>query len=291
VIHFKWESTMSALGVSPLRQLATTIRLEDATQRYQAASFRNGARPSGAVVLPKEARIDEQERNEMRADLKRLHEGVDNSFRVALLSGGADWKPMSFTAAEAQVAATREFNLAEVCMVYDVKPGIVSGPTHVAGAGGGAVEQNHEFYKSTIRTQLSLAQDIIQAQLIDLEPDWSEQFFVEFDMAEMLKGDPLAEAQAITAEISAGTMTPNEGRARRNRPPDPSPFADRLYLPFNNLQPLPEPGQQLELLPPAGSPPATVIVDNKVVPGRRTVVRDPSGNIVGIDEAATIAND
>jgi phage portal protein BeeE len=61
-IHLAWESgSCHGLGVSPLKQLASAIKLDDSMRRYQEASFDNGVRPSGAVVLPEDAKVGKDE--------------------------------------------------------------------------------------------------------------------------------------------------------------------------------------------------------------------------------------
>jgi HK97 family phage portal protein len=89
-IHLAWESgSCHGLGVSPLKQLASTIKLDDALRRYSDASFDNGARPSGAIVLPENARVGKNELALLQSEISRLHGGVDNAMKVALLAGGA----------------------------------------------------------------------------------------------------------------------------------------------------------------------------------------------------------
>lgn len=243
VVHLAWESaTAGDIGVSPLKQLGTTLKLEDAAQRFSSSSFNNAARPSGAIVLPAEADLDETERKEMREDIQLMHGGVDRAFRVALLSGGADWKPMSFNASEAQLLESRRHNREDVCVVYDVKPpaiGIMDDANY-----SNLVEVHRDFYvTSGAAPWLGLIADTLNVQLVEPEPAWREEgLFVAFDLTEVLKGDPKTFAESQKLEIESGTLTPHEGRRRQGRTPypdeQPKNPADRLYLPVNNLSPI-----------------------------------------------------
>src|SRR5205823_3071661 len=88
-VHLAWESgDLHGLGVSPMRQLAETIKLDDATRRYQAASFQNGARPASAIVPPEGFRYQGNERELLGQEINRIHGGVDQSFKAALLAPG-----------------------------------------------------------------------------------------------------------------------------------------------------------------------------------------------------------
>jgi HK97 family phage portal protein len=241
-LHFAWESGAGELGVSPLTQLGVTIANEDAAQRYQTASWRNGARPSGAVVLPENRSLDVEERKELREDLARMHEGVDNSFRVALLTGGADWRPMSFDAREAQLIEARTVNREEIAMVYDVPPPMIGDLTH--GTYSNVTELHRMLYVTVLRPWLTFFEETLQAQLIDPEPEWAgDDLFVEFDFSEVLRGDPADELKAAADAFANGLMTLNEVRKVLNLPPigdagDVTNPANQPHIPANNLQPI-----------------------------------------------------
>jgi HK97 family phage portal protein len=234
-LHISWEAPNGRLGVSPLQALGVTVGLEDAAQRYQGASFTNAARPSGAVVLPKDAHLDADERAELRTDIRAMHEGIDNAFRVALLTGGADWKAMSFSAAEAELIDQRKLNREEAAAVYDIPPpliGILDKATY------SNIETQHRmFYTDVLGPWLTLIEESLQAQLIDPEPAFAGQF-VEFDLNEVLRGDPVQRANALQTQVESGLLTINEGRDLENRVRFDHPDADAPLIPVNNLAPV-----------------------------------------------------
>jgi hypothetical protein len=70
--------------------------------------------------------------------------------------------------------------------------------------------------------------------VIDGEPEFEGQF-VEFDLAEVLRGDPLKEATALKTQLQTGLLTINEARQIRNLPRIDHPDCDRPMIPANNL--------------------------------------------------------
>lgn len=234
-IHFSWESPLGEIGTSPLEQLGTTIRLEDAAQRYQTANFKNSVRPSGAVQLPEGVVLDKDIRAEMRADLDRLYAGVDNTGRPVLLPGGAKWEAMSSTAAEAELISQRKLSREEIAMVYELPGPLIGDLEH--GTYSNVAELNKQLYKTVLRPWLTLVEETIQAQLIDPEPEWQD-LFVEFDMSEQLKGDPVELSNALKTQVETGLMSRNEGRKFLNLPRDPNPQADQLFFASNNQSPI-----------------------------------------------------
>jgi HK97 family phage portal protein len=243
VIHLAWEGGAGALGVSPLRQLGVTLRTEDNAQRYQSSSFENGVRPSGALVLPGDVDLDADERAELREEIRAMHGGPDRNAKMALLSGGMDWKPFSHTAVEAELIEQRKLNREEVAAVYDIDPPMIGILDHATYSNVG--EMHRMLYGPTLGPWLRLICDDLKAQLIETEPAWADDgLFVAFDLTEVLKANTAEEMQAVTSGIGSGVLTPNEGRQRFGLRRSASEAADDLYMPVNNLSPLgstPEP--------------------------------------------------
>lgn len=237
VLHFAWEGGAGDIGVSPLKQLGVTLRTEDAAQRYQASSFDNAARPSGALVLPQDSRLDADERQELREEIRGQHAGVDQAFKVALLSGGMDWKPFSHTAVEAELIEQRKLNREEVAAVYDIPPPLIGILDHATYSN--VAEMHRMLYGMVLGPWLTLIEDTLKAQLIDTYEPWAaERLYVAFDLTEVLKGDALKEVQAVREGIQTGVLTQNEGRRRLNMSRYDDPAADQLLVPTNNLTPV-----------------------------------------------------
>lgn len=234
IIHVGWEAPDGNVGVSPLQQLGITIASEEAAQRYVAASFANGVRPSGAVILPEDEHVDKELRDEIRQEIQQIHGGVDQAFKMMVLGGGADLKSIAHTAKEAELVETRKLNREEVAAVYDVPPpmvGILDKATY-----SNINEQHRMLYTTVLRPWLTLLEETLQAQLIDSEPAW-EGLYVEFDLGEVLKGDPKERAEAAKTFIGAGVYTINEWRAMENLPRIDNAACDVPLIAVNNMQP------------------------------------------------------
>lgn len=129
-LHFAWTGPDGEIGVSPLEKLGVTIRHEDAMQRYQTASFRNGARLGGAITLPAGSNPSPEVMAETRRTIEDLHKGVDKGFKIGLLAPGAGWQPTAMTAVEAELLDQRRLNREEIGMVYDLAGPLMNDLTH-----------------------------------------------------------------------------------------------------------------------------------------------------------------
>lgn len=235
VIHFAFDAGNGDLGVSPLKQLGATINSEDATQRYQAASFKNGVRPTMAMIAPQDTSDERLQR--IREAVKASQAGVDKAGAMLLLSGGLDVKTLSHTAVEAALIDQRKLNREEVAAVYDVDPPLIGILDHATYSN--VAEMHNRFYRATLRPWLTMITDTLNAQLIAPEPAWrNDRLFLAFDLSEVLRSDTPEEIAAVATLINNSLATPNEGRSRLRLPKVTNPAANELYMAANNMQPL-----------------------------------------------------
>lgn len=234
-VHFAWESPLGQIGISPLQKLQVTIRTEDAAQRFQTASFRNGARPGGVLTLPAGANPTKEMLDLTRASLEALHKGPDNAFRVGLVAPGSDWKQMGGSAVDVALIDQRHLNWEEVGMVYDMGGPLMNDFRHATYSN--VAELQRALYRDVLPPWLGLMEKTWQAQVIDSEPAWMDRF-VAFDLTDKTKGDPVELAQTLKLQVEAGLVTRNEARRILNMPPVADENADKLTYNANNQAPI-----------------------------------------------------
>ena len=230
VLHFQWfnPNPDQPYGVSPLEALAATLAQENAAQRYGISSFGNAARP--ASFIKSERNLTRQQRKELREEIDQAYGGPENAFKVALLDNGLDWKPLAFSASEAQLVDNRKLSREEVCAVYDIPPPMVGILDHATYSN---IDQQHwMLYMDTLAPICKLLEDTLMAQLVDLEPAW-DGVFLEFDMDAVLRGNIEQRSQAYQRFLQSGVYTPNELRRLENNKPIADPVADAILVPVN----------------------------------------------------------
>lgn len=246
VVHLAWYSPNgSEIGPSPLRSLGTAIRLDDAAQRYQTSSFDNGSRPAGALVIPKDTTTTKAERDEMQEKVRMLHQGVDNAFRMAVLFGGVEWRPMSFSAVDAELVNTRRISQQEVCIAYDVRRSAIAEPdTPVAGM----VSDVQRDFERSLTPHARLLHNVIQRQLIDPEPEWAEErYCVRLELGDVVRGSYREEVETAVHAYVNGVAALDESRGRIGLPPIDTEEAREPRVPHAQLQP----GRDGRTLPPS----------------------------------------
>lgn len=236
VVHVAWTPpSAGSIGVSALRPLATSFRLDDAARRFQQAHLTNAARPSGALVFPAtDEEPSDETKESIREAVRRMHGGVDNAFKVALMGGGVEWKPMSFSAAEAELGDTRVRSREEICVAYDVRW------SQLADSNGGSsnVGELARDLHRTLRPIAALAESALQRQLIDDEPAWAdENLVVRFDFAEVLRGSPQEEMNLAAHGFTNGVLSQDESRERVGLKPYGTEQSKVAHIPHAQLAP------------------------------------------------------
>jgi HK97 family phage portal protein len=272
VLHIVDWSPVGPVGVSPLQQLGVTIQIEDSAQRYQRGLFTNGARPPSALTMSAEYLGQKpQERDkieqQLRQDLTTLFAGPDNAGRPVLLPPGLAWKSVGYTTVEAELIEQRKITREEIAAVYQIPPpllGILDRATY-----SNIQTQRDMTYTDILGPPLIMIEQAIVSQVcVNLLGE--TDLMVEFDFAQVLRGDLLEEIGALRDAIGTALLTPNEGRAMINLPQSREDGMDEFYLPFNNLQPVGHPAIGGSPGPPIPNPPG----EAPPTRGKRLLVRE-----------------
>jgi HK97 family phage portal protein len=242
-MHLRWWSPLGQLGISPLRQLGSTITAETAAVEWQLNSLNQGVRPHGVVeisdgVLQLAPGDRQQVYDDAVDNLRENYGGRKNAGKLPVMPPGMKWGTADqTTAVEAELIDQRAVNRNEVASIYMLPPpmiGILERSTF-----NNIYTLREMAYTDGLAPPLVLAEQMFNAQVVrGLLRE--EDIFVEFDFAAILRGDRLKEIKALREAISMGLLTPNEGRDVLNMRRSDSKGADALWMPTNNLSPIDE---------------------------------------------------
>lgn len=210
-IHTAWASVSGSngawLGTSPLAHLKSTIKVDEAAQRWSGSYFENAARPGGMLVLPPDVNVRQAPEITSRIEhqVQEFYGGVDRAFRTMVLGGGAKWQQTGNNPGEAQLVTTREWDLAEVAFGYGLTRQDFLGPT--------SAESESRIVSTVTAPTLKMVADRINAQLVRPEPEWDgSRLFVHFEIDDVLYGDPLVRSDKMVSEVLAGIRSIDEAR-------------------------------------------------------------------------------
>jgi HK97 family phage portal protein len=225
VFHLRGLCWDGLKGYSVVKTARDSLGLTMATERFGARWFGSGSRPSGVLEHP--GRLSDDARTRLRDDWERMHSGVGNSSRVAILEEGLKFEALSVPPEDAQFLGTRQFQLGEVARWFNLPPSKLRDPQ--ASSYSSLEQENLQFVGETLRPWLIRFEQEVACKL--LRPDERRTHYAEFLVEGLLRADQSARYQAYAVGRNWGWLSVNEIRARENL--DPIPGGDEYLQPLN----------------------------------------------------------
>ena len=239
-------------GRSPLEPLRRTLGIEDAAVDWQMQQLENGPSLRGAFTSDK--LLQERTIPRLRAELEELYSGPGGK-TLGIFDQGLKFNSLSQSATDVSLMETRKATREEAAATYGIPAPMVGILDHATYSN--ISELRRSFYVDTVAPYCTMTEETEQAQLIEPEDVWVlDGVFTEFDLGEILKPDPLAEAQSIMLLTNSGTTCTNDNRKLKRLDPigdpaDPANPYNRPRVPANLLDPLApasEPGSAAQAL-------------------------------------------
>ena len=219
LVHFAHYNPGGARGLSPLEPLRATLENEHGARAANSALWRNGGRPS--VMLEHPAMLSDRAFEQLAVSWKDVHGGVDNWGKAVILEEGMKANIVPLNVEELQYVEARRLNREEVCAVYDIPPPAL----HILDRAtfSNITEQMRSLYRDTMAPKVGQLESTLEHDLRDGSfgvgsPDFGEEFYAEFLMDEVMRGDFEVRTTAYSTAINGGWMMPSEVRQLENLP-------------------------------------------------------------------------
>lgn len=235
-------------GDSVIRRAREAIGLGLACEESGNRLFGNGARPGGFLKHPGSLSKDAKDR--LRDDLERLHRGVKNASRIAVLEEGLDWVQNSIPPDDAQFLQTRLHQVQEIARWFGVPPHLVGDLSHATYAN---VEQNGiNFATHSIRPWCVRIEQGFAHQL--MTPTERASYFVEHSLDGLSRGDQASRYASHSIGRQNGWLSIDDVRRIENMNPLPEGRGSDYTIQLN-MQAIPA-GGLAQVEPPAPAPAA-----------------------------------
>lgn len=84
-------------GLGPVGTILPNIASSRYAAKWNENFFKNGAIPGGAIKLPENVTLQDDQYEQLQQRWAETHQGVSNAMRVAILEGGAEWADIKFS--------------------------------------------------------------------------------------------------------------------------------------------------------------------------------------------------
>lgn len=205
IIHDRWNTLYHPLvGLSPISACGLAAIQGLRVQEQSVDFFANSSMPGGILTSVGDLKP---------ADVKDIKEQWESEFtgrnagRVAVLSGGFEYKPMIISAKDAQLIEQLKWTAQNVCTAFKVPPymiGVGPPPSH-----DNVEALNGLYYGQTLQNPIESIE-----LLLDEGLGTKKGLGTEFDLDDLMRMDTPRRVKAAADAVGSGTMSPNEGRKR-----------------------------------------------------------------------------
>lgn len=197
---------------APLTLAREAIGIAVALDRHAAKLFSRGARPSGALVIPKG--MGEESIKAARAAWRATHEGEDQG-RTAILYDGMTFEPFTFNSTDAQFLENRRFQIEEIARCFNIPAPMVGDLSRATWSN--SEQKGREFLSYTLEPWLRGLEGALRRALFS--DDERRDHVIRFDRDDLTRADLQTRATTINSLIASRTINPNEGRSWLGLPP------------------------------------------------------------------------
>lgn len=224
--HLRGLSSNGIVGLNPIEMARETIGLGLSAQAYGARFFDNDAKPGGWIEYPGTFK-DKDARTTFRDSFQAAQSGF-NRGKAAVLEHGMKYHELTLSNEDAQFLETRKFQVSEIARIFRVPPHMIGDLER--STNNNIEQQAREFVMHTMTPWAERWEAAIEAELL-LDDEGLE---VEFDFANLLRGDSKARAEYYSSGIQTGWLTRNEARTSENL--DPLDGLDEPLMPLNMVE-------------------------------------------------------
>lgn len=178
ILHIKSYNPKDDLyGLSCLEAASLAIKLHDYSTEWNNALLKNGARPSGALIVKdKDNYLTDEQYDRLKEQLYQKYTGSCNSGKPLLLEGGLDWKEMSISPKDMDFIESRNNASREIALAFGVPP-------HLLAISGDNTYSNMQEARLALweETLIPLLDKISDALSMWFSQIFSEQILIDFD--------------------------------------------------------------------------------------------------------------
>ncbi|MDZ4779596.1 MAG: phage portal protein [Planctomycetia bacterium] len=207
VLHLRGMTWDGIRGMSLVAMAREAIGANIALDKYAGKFFANNARPSG--ILSCDGPLKPEAASQMRTSWNEVHAGADSAHKVAVLTDGMKWSPISLSNEDSQFIESRRFGVEEICRVTRIPPHLLGDLSHATFSN---VENlGLQFVTFTLLPWIRRWEEVIQRDLI-ADPD----LYCEFKQEVLLRGDINSRYAAYMTGRQGGWLSANDIRTLEN---------------------------------------------------------------------------
>jgi len=211
VFHVLGPTYNGFVGMSPIEYAAQSIRLGLTYEKFSVNFFKNGVFTTGVFEHPGALKEDAYKR--LKKDIEDNWTGLSKSGKPILSEDGMKFKDIAIKLVDAELLASKRFQVEDICRVYRVPLHLVQNLERATFSN--IEQQSLEFVMYTMLPWFKRWESAINSQLVT--PEQRERgIYTEFNISGLLRGDAASMATAFATGRQWGWLSVNDIRRMLN---------------------------------------------------------------------------
>jgi len=223
MIHLRGFSHEGLNGLSVIQNYRRGLGLAVATETFASNFYRKGAMSTGVLQYP--GRLTKTGQQNLAQSFDEQHAGVENAGRTIVLEEGTKYIQLSVPQDDAQFIETRKMSRSEVAGLFRIPTMLVPGAEDKSPTYASSEVFNRQLVDFTLRDDLTMIQNEFNSKLFA-----GTNFYCEFDLRDLLRGDMAARAAYWKARWEVGSINADEIRDDENENPIAGGFGKKYYV-------------------------------------------------------------
>jgi HK97 family phage portal protein len=226
VLHIKGLGYDGLVGYSVIGWARRSLALTAAAEKFGSSFFGNSSLPKGVLEHP--GVLGDEAQKNLRESWEKIHRGVGNYGRVAILEEGMKFNSITIPPDDAQFLETRQFQIPEICRWFRMPPHKIADLTRATFSN---IEHSSiEYVGDTLLPWFVRWEQEIRRKCFT---GGEGNLFVEFVTAALLRGDLKSRYDAYAIGRQWGWLSPNDVREFENLNPIESEGGEIYLVPAN----------------------------------------------------------
>ena len=213
VLHIPGLGWDGISGYSPMEIAVQEFGYSIAVKEYGSEFFKNDGTPGGYLGFPAGYKLKDKEAiDRLKHSWNSAHTNWGDKHKIGVLEDGAEFKQTTLPPEHMQFIESQKFSVTDIARIFRVPPHMIGDLSHATFSN--IEEQSIDFVTNSLRPWLVRWEQNLNNQIIP--ENQQDEFFFEFNINGLLRGDFETRAKGYRTFIEMGSMSQNEVRALEN---------------------------------------------------------------------------
>jgi HK97 family phage portal protein len=228
IVHIRYTDVDDTYyGAPPLSSANDVLTFESYRIQFANQFFKNGAVPVG--LLETDSVLGDSLLKKLRGEWERIHGGISNAHKVAILQGGLKYKSLTSPLKDLELGNLKRLSKEDIQMIFKVPDSVLGSMEGTGGKEG--KDSLTMFWRNSLIPHLTRIESALNRGLKKvLFKDGKQVFRFNLKTVAALSDDKESTAKYLSTLLSGSVMTPNEARSIVGLPPSTDPMADKLFI-------------------------------------------------------------